>query len=292
MPQDTDLAYVDSPGALPATYTYPGGLDVNLQSIVARIDGSGAAGSFKPCIDILNANGTLIARVPSDVTYAPGDTGVVSWTPFLTRRVTSTPVSSGGGFFAGVYFPVLELAMEANNLAAGIGVINYVIDNTYPHNGYVEQTTDQNYIAWPVELGPQGSIWLPIALFDKGPDRGKYELQLAGAEPDTATGVPTGPSNIAAGDWKTHANLTYDGYAVGANPYPGSPQIFSAFRINGADGAKGTAFSAGFYGLDWDGGSGGYGIRVKTNGKNAASTGFRRRLSGLVLLRLGDDSLA
>ena len=87
---DTQLIFTENPGSLPASYTAD--TDIGIQSILARIDGSGAAGNFLPTISIYSQDGKLIARVPSDITYAPGDTGVVSWTPFLARRVSAAPV--------------------------------------------------------------------------------------------------------------------------------------------------------------------------------------------------------
>ncbi len=91
MAQPTQPIYTDNPGALPAEYVLPAGLDLDLQSIVARIDGAGAAGSFRPAIDVLTQDGRLVYRVPADTTYAPGDTGVVTWSPFLAQAKAAGP---------------------------------------------------------------------------------------------------------------------------------------------------------------------------------------------------------
>ena len=91
---DVQQIYTDNPGALAAAYELTS--DIGLQSIVARIDGSGAAGNFLPTVSLYSQDGKLMARVPSDLTYAPGDTGVVTWSPFLARRSAAAPVT---GFF-------------------------------------------------------------------------------------------------------------------------------------------------------------------------------------------------
>lgn len=86
---DVQQIYTDNPGGLPSQYDTVS--DFSVQSIVARIDGSGAAGSFLPTLSIYSQDLKLIARVPSDVTYAIGDTGVVTWSPFLERGLGGNP---------------------------------------------------------------------------------------------------------------------------------------------------------------------------------------------------------
>lgn len=97
---DVQLIFTDNPGSLSASYALTS--DIGLQSIVARIDGSGAAGNFLPCVNVLSQDGKLMARVPSDVIYAPGDTGVVTWSPFL-KRSGSQAQGASLNIFAGVF---------------------------------------------------------------------------------------------------------------------------------------------------------------------------------------------
>lgn len=82
---DVEQIYSDNPGSIPAEYPFVS--DVGIQSVVARIDGSGAASAFLPTLSIYSQDLKLIARVPSDITYEVGDTGVVTWSPFLARRI-------------------------------------------------------------------------------------------------------------------------------------------------------------------------------------------------------------
>lgn len=90
------LIYADNPGSLPASYTLPPGLDLALQSIVARVDGTGASASFRPCLAVYSQDGKLMARVPAQQTFAIGDTGVVTWAPFLKAASTASTTSLGG----------------------------------------------------------------------------------------------------------------------------------------------------------------------------------------------------
>lgn len=85
--QDTQLIFADSPGSLPAEYDFVSGLTV--QAITARVNGAGAAAAFLPTLSLYSQDGKLLARVPSDTVYQVGDTGEVTWAPFLGRRLTS-----------------------------------------------------------------------------------------------------------------------------------------------------------------------------------------------------------
>lgn len=89
----TQLIFTDNPGDLPASYTFPPGLAVALSSVYARIDGSGAGSDFRPVLDLLSQNGHLIARVAVQQTFVAGDSGRVTWAPFLKPSATT---SAGG----------------------------------------------------------------------------------------------------------------------------------------------------------------------------------------------------
>ena len=86
--EDTHLVYTDNPGAIPATYEVPDTLSLDISSVFARIDGSGAAGPFLPCLSVYSQDGHLLARVPADQTLAIGDTATVTWAPFLRTATT------------------------------------------------------------------------------------------------------------------------------------------------------------------------------------------------------------
>ncbi len=84
MAQKTQLIYTDNPGGIPATYTLPPGLDLVIQSVLVRWDGTGAAGTFKACLSAYSQDDKLMARVFPDQTFAVGDTGIVTYAPFST----------------------------------------------------------------------------------------------------------------------------------------------------------------------------------------------------------------
>lgn len=79
---DQSLVYSDNPGALPATYRIPPGGQVTLESVAAFFDGSGAAGTFLPCLAVYSQDDKLIGRWFPSQQMAAGDTGEVSYGPF------------------------------------------------------------------------------------------------------------------------------------------------------------------------------------------------------------------
>ena len=93
--QKTQLIFTDNPGALPASYRLPPGLEVVVSSIFARFNGAGASGDFVPTLDILSQSGQLMARVAVSQTLTPGDSARVTWAPFLRKVGAASPPPSG-----------------------------------------------------------------------------------------------------------------------------------------------------------------------------------------------------
>lgn len=93
-----DLIYTDNPGGLPAEYVLAPAQAIAIQSVRALFDGAGAAASFYPCLTILSQDGKLIARVRTSSAYAIGDTGEVTWAPFLRAPQTVTPAAGATDF--------------------------------------------------------------------------------------------------------------------------------------------------------------------------------------------------
>jgi len=89
--QRTQLIFTDNPGSVPASYTVPAGLDLVLQSIVARWNGTGAAGAFLPCLSAYSQDGKLVGRFHPNTQLAAGDTGVVTYAPFLKPPCPACP---------------------------------------------------------------------------------------------------------------------------------------------------------------------------------------------------------
>jgi len=92
------LIFSEMPGEIPASYQLPAGLDLVLSSVVARFNGAAAAATFIPVLEVLSQDGRLIARVRPDQEFAVGDTGVVTYAPFLRRQANGGAGGAGGEY--------------------------------------------------------------------------------------------------------------------------------------------------------------------------------------------------
>ncbi len=189
----------------------------------------------------------------------------------------------------------LQIRNQTNDLHQNIRW-GFVVDSLYPLNGYVEPSiiSDGQYIEWLVNLGPKRSLWTITYTTSIGPDYGKLDIRLASAPLDL-TNFPNDALPIAGNQTLDTGNLTfallntidcYNATLARANQWSQYPK----FLITGDKDVSGTAFTNGtgiYTGLKmWDGGSGLHYIRIKVNGKNASSTGFRARLIECCLWRV------
>lgn len=212
----------------------------------------------------------------------------------LARRPAPTaPSTAGGG--GTLYLPVLEASSMSNNIEAS-ATPTWAVDNTYPHCGYLQMNALNAHVAWPIDLGPKGSIWHPIALLATGTDFGKVEFMLGtpDAEDDGSGLGGTFESHDTTATFASFpTGTTVDCYSASPSTLPGFSETWTSFQIGGDDGAIGTAFSAGSGAATyvWNGGAGPHWVRLKVTDKNASSSGYRMRLSALMLIRMGNDVL-
>lgn len=204
-----------------------------------------------------------------------------------------SPVSAGGGtgFAAPLFIPVREVWSGDNQVQAtgNFGANDWTIDTTYPGGGYVQNTLDGGYISWNVLLGPKGSIWSWLPMLGEGTDYGKVDFDIGTLPQSTFFADDAGSFQNAPNNWVTLE--TVDCYAAVGSVWR-RPSTFQSFRIKGSAGDVGSALSAaGEWVYEWNGGPGPHRIRLRVNGKNPSSTGFRIRCSGLVLVQFDDSAL-
>ncbi len=89
MAEAGELIYTDNPGAIPATYVIPGTTTIRLSSVVARFNAAAAAGAFWPCLSVYSQDGRLVGRFRPETQLAIGDTGVVTFAPFLRAQAAA-----------------------------------------------------------------------------------------------------------------------------------------------------------------------------------------------------------
>lgn len=189
-PSRAQLIYTDVPGALPASYTIPPGLDLDLASSFAKVDGASASGSFLVCLTLLSQDGKVIARVPQDTTYATGDTGDCTWSPFLRTAASSTPPPPSGGTTAVAALSAFSTAVGASRTVAWdtFSTSDTSIFATAATNGGADSNTAGNQ-------------------YVKGKATGVY-LFVVAIKPDT----PTNGQQVDVTSWHSTPMTDHQGY--------------------------------------------------------------------------------
>lgn len=95
----TALTFNDGGGSVPFGVQLAASQDLRPQVVCAAWDGTGASGSFLACLSLYSQSGVLISRTAPPVTFAAGDTGVVTYAPFLGREPSVAPVAGFGPAF-------------------------------------------------------------------------------------------------------------------------------------------------------------------------------------------------
>lgn len=67
--------------AAPADWTLPPSLNLQLKNVYASFDGTSAAGSFVPCLQIVSDSGHTVGSYPCASTVAAGGSADVTWFP-------------------------------------------------------------------------------------------------------------------------------------------------------------------------------------------------------------------
>lgn len=81
MARDGQIRLPDGP--TPVSYTVPNAAEIVVKAVNATFDGSGAAGTFAPTVEIVSDGGVVVARVPCQTSVAAGGSAEVTFAPFL-----------------------------------------------------------------------------------------------------------------------------------------------------------------------------------------------------------------
>lgn len=95
MAQRVTLQYRETQEELPSAYVLPPDSAFEFASSVVRVDGSGAADTFVVVLDVLSQDAKLVASARTDQEFGVGDTGVVSFAPFLRRAPAAAAGAAG-----------------------------------------------------------------------------------------------------------------------------------------------------------------------------------------------------
>jgi hypothetical protein len=129
VPNRTSLIFTDNPGDLPAQYVVPPSMDLQLQSVVARFNGSGAGAAFWPCLSVFTSDDHLVGRFRPSTQMEAGDSGVVTYAPFLKDDVVA-----GGCTVLTRVFNTRDNEDGGNGFLwnGGAGDLTFVVDGASP----------------------------------------------------------------------------------------------------------------------------------------------------------------
>ena len=94
--------------AAPRDYTIPGAQEILPKAITATYDGTGAAGQFFPCLEVLDPGGNVMVAAVGSAAMSPGASADVSWFPGLGAGGASATAS--GAWTQVFHFDVPALA--------------------------------------------------------------------------------------------------------------------------------------------------------------------------------------
>lgn len=123
----------DSVSTAPKEYVVPSSAEFTLKCVDATWDGSGAAGAFLPCVEIVSDSGRIVARGMAS-SVAAGSSAQVSFFPFNRAAATG-----GAGIQYGVDNDGTWLSVQVENAGTPGGFGFEVID---PHDNGVQMTTN------------------------------------------------------------------------------------------------------------------------------------------------------
>lgn len=173
------ITYSESGGACPFQVPLAPGQDVRVFSIVAEWDGSGAGAAFLACCSIYSQDGKLLARTRPEQQFAAGDTGVVTYAPFLHSEPVSAAIAGSPAWV------ILELSGEYNVWRVLSGTPTRLTPYTSPPPF---QTGDMH----SPRVSPNGTY---VVFTDNDPNTGNDVLQLVAGDGGSVTSLLQFPSD-------------------------------------------------------------------------------------------------
>lgn len=98
--------------AVPLSYQVPGAQLIQLQAVYGEFDGSGAAGSYLPAVEILSQDGLRMMLCPVSTQVAAGASANVTFGPFLGRGPGGAPAPGGASVIYDYTLPIAATALD------------------------------------------------------------------------------------------------------------------------------------------------------------------------------------
>ena len=132
------------PFAVPFAYTLAAGERFEAESISGVWNGTGASGSFIPCVSVYTQDGKLLGRFKGDATVSAGDSSTeATFAPFLKGIAQTGSTTAGGTPTTATFYRSASLGAgdPALNVAAGATVTIPWLHAALPSDGSITGPT-------------------------------------------------------------------------------------------------------------------------------------------------------
>lgn len=213
----------------------------------------------------------------------------------------------GGGTELGPWHQSIPLTQYGSG-GGGLDVSGFawVPDASFAHGGYIGATADTSYFTSLIQLAPKGAIFQLSIRMATGPDFGRVSFALTSLEYESASrpsGDTTGKIAPVDGAYGTFSYIdmipaastfNFEGYSASATgdfTFTGTIPFIMGGDVGDPLTDFETAVSDPLTGFKLtDGGPGWYRIKCYVDGKNASSSGYKTRISEILLTRRADDN--
>lgn len=208
--------------------------------------------------------------------------------------------------------PEFQAFESVVGVAQGTSPFGYTFDNTAPFGAYIDETTDGSWFTFAMPLGPRYSMWAVNVWYQRSSDGGIIELEWATTSIDqigtdtygSVRSIANPPGDVGASWYYPSATASHyqiDTYNAGTSWVHARRSRIIIVGADGvmlsADGATASDVTGVYEGLTatqkaMNGGgdpSVMWWLRLKCNGKNASSSGFRMRVAGVSVVRIHAD---
>lgn len=243
-----DVAIISSPSvAAPKDYTIPNAQEIAPKAIRAVLDGTNAAGSWLPALQVLAPNGTVMfTAIDRNVVLSAGATASVSWFPRIAGATVSQGGPPGNGCVRFVGPPTGTASVDTSNIQTAL--------DSLPSNGGIVQLCRGTYaitaltISTPALLSGHGggtgytaatelafdsATGVAVTIASTGVTLRDFKLK------NTSSTTPTAGSGVQVGTSANHAggsaflSVTVTGFYTNVDlQYPGSSYVFHRCEIN------------------------------------------------------------
>jgi len=213
MARDEQIRLPD--GAAPTSYEVPNSAEIVPKAITALFDGTSAAATFLPVVEIVSDGGVVMSRTKAESTVAAGGSAEVTFAPFL-----STAGASGSGGGGPAQWASLRVVYATPVSVPPFPSASYVID-PMDYDEVFYETSDPSIFSLLNTSHTTGNIDIVLT-----PGSSDFVCTIQGGVGiEESGGGFASPFNPAGFD--VFVGFTYDGLLSSADPNSSAPYIYN-----------------------------------------------------------------